>query len=284
LKACIFPHFFLQNYIPLYVELYVNELANYFDKILIVTNKREIENKHKFQSAKIEILEVENEGYDFGMFYKGFQYLNAQKFDVLACINDSNVIFGKLNLVFEWASNQKVDFWGLIDANIKPDFSTHPHNYHIQSHFLVFNKPSILLLNEYFLSLNITEIFNKKTPKETRKRVINDWEIGISQYLLKRNMLAKAYFQISDSIFAEIRAKKGDEMNVSFDAYWKVIEAGVPILKKKIITTIKPKYLLTGKNYWPKLIHRFGDQSWPIKHLLGELYMIRSKYFWSKFF
>ena len=197
-KACIFPHYFDLNYIPKYVCLYLKELSNYFDKIILVTNKRFLENRLEIESDKISILEVTNEGYDFGMFYKGYQIIKDQNFDAIACINDSNIIFGSLKPIFDWAENINVDFWGLIDANIKPNFSTHEVNFHLGSEFLVFNKRAISLLNSYFNQLNIEEIFNIKNPKLLKMRIINDWEIGVSQFFISNGLNCKAFISINE--------------------------------------------------------------------------------------
>jgi len=68
-RICIFSHYFDENYIPLYVVVYLKELKNYFDEILLVTNSRKIDNAETIESLNIRLLPVENEGYDFGMFY-----------------------------------------------------------------------------------------------------------------------------------------------------------------------------------------------------------------------
>ncbi len=283
-KACVFPHYFDQNHIPYYVCLYVNELSHYFDTIVVVTNKRTIENRLEIQSGAITILEVDNEGYDFGMFYKGYQFLRNQNHETIACINDSNILFGNLKFLFDWASEQKVDFWGLMDANIRPSFSSHQNNYHIQSHFLVFNKAAILLLDRYFDQLEIAAIFNIKDPKAVRKRVINDWEIGVSQYLLQNNLTCKAYLNYADlkKLGIENDEKKNAAVNISLDLYRQVIESGVPVLKKKIITSLKPKHVFSKQNSWKRLIEKYSESEIDVKRLINELTQIRKRHLLGK--
>jgi lipopolysaccharide biosynthesis protein len=278
-KACIFPHYFDQNHIPYYVECYVSELENYFDKILIVTNKRPIENRAEIENNKIEILLVDNQGYDFGMFYKGYKWLNGGEFDNLACINDSNILFGKIDFLFEWAQNQKVDCWGIIDADIKPEFSVHENNYHIQSHFLVFNKAAIILLDTFFDQLDTNQIFGNHTPKNIKKIIINDWEIGLSQFFIKNNLRLKTFFDYQNF------SKTGNQqkpINIAIEKYVEVIEAGFPIIKKKIITSVKPKHLFARKS-WATLIQKFGSDFVDKKRLIAELRQIRNRHLIRKF-
>ena len=279
-RVCIFPHYYDLEEIPIYVKIYVTELSNYFDEIIIVTNRRQIENRIEIESDKINILEVDNEGYDFGMFYKGYQTIKDQDFDTVACINDSNIVFGSLKALFDWGFNQNIDFWGLADANIKPPFSTHAENYHVQSHFLVFNKQAINYFDEYFEQLDITQIFSLTDQKATKRRIINDWEIGVSQFLLSKKLKAKAYFQYNQfdlSAFA-----KNPAFNLPLDLFPQIIKRGLPIIKKRIITSAKPKDYLNFRNNWRYLIKKYGNPTWNIDQLLVELKQIRNRHFLNK--
>lgn len=273
IRLCIFPHFYDKPCIPLYVSIYTKELLNYFDKIIIVTNWRPLSNRKVIESEQIEILEVENQGYDFGMFYKAYQSIDQQKYDVIACINDSNIVFGSLKHVFDWANMQKVDFWGLMDANIKPSFSMHQNNYHIQSHFLVFNKKAIANLNAYFNQLEISQIFSIKDPKTAKKRIIDDWEIGLSQYFIKNGLACSSYLSIRNLEEATlIKVKKTkDTINISLDLYPDVVKSGLLILKKKVVTSVKPRHILSIKNNWRRLIKNYGDTNLDLKSLIKEL-------------
>jgi lipopolysaccharide biosynthesis protein len=288
-KACIFPHYFDQNYIPYYVTVYLKELQNYFDTIVLVTNQRTIENRLEIESNKITVLVVKNEGYDFGMFYKGYQFLkkqNHQNYDTIACINDSNILFGSLKNVFGWAHDQKVDFWGLMDANIRPSFSNHQNNYHIQSHFIVFQKKAVFYLDSYFEQLEIEDIFKINDPKTVKMRVINDWEIGVSQYLISKGLKCTAYFNVEklEERGITIEKSKKNTINTSLDLYAKVIKSGLPILKKRIITSVKPKHIFTFNHSWKRLIKNHAESSINIKSLIKDLSGIRTRHFLKKIF
>ncbi len=276
-SICVFIHYFPADYIPVYVILYVKELQRHFDEILMVTNSRNIVNEDEIKTQNLSITKVRNEAYDMGMFYKGFQTLDLEKYKVIACINDSNVLFGKLDLIFTWAKTQNVDFWGLMDANIKPPFSTHIDNYHIQSHFIVFNQTAIPHLQEYLNNTNL-EDFIDTNVKEVRKKVVNYWEIGLSQYLLSQNLLCSSFLT---SIEYQKKYSKPKDLNISLDLYDKVIQNGVPLIKKKIVNSVKIRDL-SKYNNWKRLIKRYGDSDWNLNEVINELVLLKRKYLMKK--
>jgi hypothetical protein len=124
-SLCIFAHYSDLPYIPKYVLVYVNELSKYFDEVILASNQRNITNNPNGFGENVSIQFFENEGYDLGMFYKVFQTIKYEKYNQIACVNDSNILFNKLESIFDWEKKSMSDFWGLIDSNEKPWFSTH---------------------------------------------------------------------------------------------------------------------------------------------------------------
>lgn len=265
-KICIFVHYSSQPSIPYYVCAYVNELSKYFDEILIVTNKREIPNPSSIVSDKIKLLQVKNEGYDLGMFFKAFETLNVEKFQQIACINDSNILLNNLEFLFKWSESRSLDMWGLMDSYEKVSYSTHQNNYHIQSHFLVFNRSSFSTLKAYFKDLDLQRIIKTDDLQQVKKLVINDWEIGVSQYLLKKGNKIGAYYHREDYI------------NQRFQPHIEMLIDGMPTIKKKIITSVKPRDLFAGKNYWSKLVKKYAKEVVQPDKLLPDLKRIRRIY------
>ena len=172
-KLCIFIHFGTDSRLPKSVIIYINELKKFYEHFIIVTNERSISNENEVINSKTTILQVKNEGYDLGMFYKAFQTINPEEFDQIACINDSNVLINELKEVFDWSETKAFDFWGIIDSHQKPECSTHADNYHIQSHFLIFNKRAISLLPVFFERVQIQDIYEMTDQKRLRETVIN---------------------------------------------------------------------------------------------------------------
>lgn len=165
-SLCVFIHYSKYPYIPLSVKIYVDEISKHFDQVILVTNQRSGEIDVSYNNKNISTVLVKNEGYDLGMFYKVVQTLDLSAYNQIACINDSNILFNQLLPVFDWSRKLQKDFWGLIDSNQRPVFSTNQNNYHIQSHFIVFNQKAILKLPAFFETLNIQAIFDEKNTKK----------------------------------------------------------------------------------------------------------------------
>ena len=99
-KLCVLIHFSNGSFIPYYVQIFANELALFFDEVILIGNKREVFVMPENLNSKITILFEKNEGYDFGMFYKALQTVNLSEYNQIACVNDSNILFNKLETKF----------------------------------------------------------------------------------------------------------------------------------------------------------------------------------------
>jgi lipopolysaccharide biosynthesis protein len=271
-SLCVFVHFSNNPYIPLYVKIYVDEISKYFDQVILVTNERSAQAEASYKKLNISTVFVKNEGYDLGMFYKVFQSINAEDYVQIACINDSNILFNELLPIFNWSKEHQSDFWGVIDSNQKPSFSTHKNNYHIQSHFIVFNRKAIQKLPEFFDSIIIQDIYDEKSSKLLRQEVIKKWEVGLSQYLINEGLTCKSY--IDSQSYCQLYLS-GKSTNVSLKLYPELIRSGFPLLKIKVITKGKWKDLFRTRSYWKNLIKKHGSQSWDIESLIKELSLIK---------
>lgn len=271
-SLCVFVHFSNNPYIPLYVKIYVDEISKYFDQVILVTNERSAQAEASYKKLNISTVFVKNEGYDLGMFYKVFQSINPEDYAQIACINDSNILFNELLPIFNWSKEHQSDFWGVIDSNQKPSFSTHKNNYHIQSHFIVFNRKAIQKLPEFFDSIIIQDIYDEKSSKLVRQEVINKWEVGLSQYLINEGLTCKSY--IDSQSYCQLYLS-GKSTNVSLKLYPELIRSGFPLLKIKVITKGKWKDLFRTRSYWKNLIKKHGSQSWDIESLIKELSLIK---------
>ncbi len=240
--------------------------------MILVTNERPIDKINYPDNSNISTLFVKNEGYDLGMFYKAFQTIDPKEYRQIACINDSNVLFNKLFPIFNWSKEQNTDFWGVIDSHQKPEFSTHQANYHIQSHFIVFNQKAISRLPDFFEALKIQDIFAETDAKKVRQTVINKWEIGLSQFLINQGLTCSSYV---DSRAYSQKYLSGEPTNVSLKLYPELIRNGLPLLKIKVITKGKWKDIFRTKSYWKNLIRKYGNQEWEIESLLEELSLIK---------
>ena len=266
-KLCIFLHYFPEGYYPIYVQYYLNELCLHFDEVRMVTNRREIEKAPELLNKDISIQYVENEGYDFGMFYKAFQEIDPSEYDQIACINDSNILFGELKPFLKWGISQQVDFWGLVDSYEAPWFSSHTNNYHIQSHFLVFNEKAINSLPAFFNALDVNYIYAEKDTKKLRRFIVDKWEIGLSQFLLNMGLTSASYFN-SLSLRSKYNSKG---KNVTHSLYQELIKEGYPLLKKKVALKRSWRSFLGWEEPWEKLIKEYAVGKCDIAQLIDEI-------------
>lgn len=271
-NICVFMHFSNDLQVPQYVRIYLQELAQHFERIIFVANhvpKRVI----SFDAnLPVEVLQVKNEGYDLGMFYKAFQTIHLKEYDQIACVNDSNVLINKLEPVFNWSRNNVFDFWGLVDSNERPWFSSHSENYHIQSHFIVFNNRAIQELPEFFKAIDFEEIYREENLAKVRKTVINNWEIGLSQYLISKGLTYGSY--VDSRVFSD-EFYSGKAVNVTHKLYAELIESGYPLIKKKIIAEKKWTDSLRNVQTWENMIRKYGNKNWEIDALIEEMKRIR---------
>ncbi|WP_319502806.1 rhamnan synthesis F family protein [uncultured Draconibacterium sp.] len=265
ISLCYFIHYSTTDILPYNVKLYINELSRHFDKVKVLCNNEKILVKNYSLKTNIEIIHNPNRGYDFGMFYRNFYDIDPDKYAQIAVINDSNILFNKLDPVFEWAKEDDADFWGIIDSHEKPWFSMHPENYHLQSHFLVFNKNAIQKLPSFLNQLDIDKIFNEKDKKRLRRHVINDWEIGVSQFLIAQD-LKPAAFVGSRAMEVQLNTKA---KNLTNSMYHELAGNGYPLLKKKVITG-KKKWYQPKDRKWKNTIREYGHEDWVIEKIICE--------------
>lgn len=273
-SLCIFIHYSQHAHLPIYVSIYVNELSNYFDRVILVTNQSLSKPGLLNLRKNVSTLQVQNEGYDLGMFFKVFHSIDPSEFSQIACINDSNILFNQLHPIFTWSKKIEYDFWGLIDSHEKPWFSTHTNNYHIQSHFIVFNRKAIEQLPAFFNALQIQEIYDEKDAAKLRQMVINKWEIGLSQFFINEGLSNGSY--IDSRSYSNLHLS-GKMANIGHKLYPELIQSGYPLIKKKIITNGSWKDIFRSGTHWKNMMRQYGNRDWEIETLIEELIQIKNK-------
>ncbi len=221
-SICFFSSYFSGNQIPYYVKYYLEELAIHFTEVVLLTNKKDLaDSEYDFLSKKnIQVRLYDNEGMDFGMWYKALSEFDKIGYERIGLINDSCVLFKSLNPFFDWANSSSLDYMGMIE--------TGKISLHIQSYFLVINKRAIPFVRDYFKVNGI---------KNTYKGIILNYEIGLSEHILKNGLNLGGYFNYS----------KRKDVNPSFILADELIKNGSPIIKKKIISH---KYFLGDYLTW----------------------------------
>ena len=265
-SICLFVHYSTSNTIPYYVLIYINELSRHFNKVWVLTNNKQLKTTEHSLPENTDFHFTQNKGYDFGMFYQFLSGNDVKAFDQVAMVNDSNVLLNSLDSVFDWAGKNAADFWGVIDSNEKPWFSAHDCNYHIQSHFIVFNQKAINLLPVFFKEIDVNEILNEKNIKKARRLVIDKWEIGLTQFFIKKGILIDCYIK-HEEFEKKYPAVKP---NITHSLFHELVAEGYPFLKKRLIKGEK-KFFRTKKVSWEKTVNQFTRVNCDKKKLVISL-------------
>ena len=193
-RLCIFAHYDKHNIIDEYVVEYIKGLATVSKQIIFVSSCEisyaEVDKVSQYCTA---VLQKANEGYDFGSWKFGMEYVgfdNLANFDEVILANDS--CFGPIfpfSEMFDNMSTNQCDVWGgTIGGGICK---------HLQSYFLVC-RPK-LLKSQCFV-----DFFKSVTVQKSKSDYIIKYEIGFSKMVIKNGYSFDAYFNkntIKISIF-----------------------------------------------------------------------------------
>ena len=175
-------------------------------------------NEHNSPS-KLYVVPTDNEGYDFGQWYKVLSRISSikNKISDITLINDSIILIKSMNNLYKWGDKEDCDSWGLTA-------STESKYYHIQSyHRVIKTRRAIDSLFEY-TETEMKDILSKTYGYigDLKMFVVNNLEIGISQWFNKKDISQKGRFNSCKPI------------NPSCDCWMSFIESNdFPLLKKK---------------------------------------------------
>jgi lipopolysaccharide biosynthesis protein len=207
---CLFSSYFNGNTLPYYVEYYVNELSRHFSKILFITNtKGEGAWKDVLNRAGIEVMEVENEGYDFGMWYKAILKMDLSTYREIALVNDSCILFRPIDEDIAAVRAMKEEYVGMVLSD--------RYSPHLQSYFIMAKGKAVPTMLSYFLDHGIVNEY---------REVIQTYEIGLSVHMTQTNIGLGTLYNKGFSSFPK---------NPSFARIEALIHEGIPMIKKKII-------------------------------------------------
>lgn len=210
-SVCFFSSYFNETEVPYYIEFYLENLLPHFSEIVFITNEKHLNEKSVsfLKERNITLKFVQNEGWDFGMWYKAFKETDITSYDRVALINDSCVLFIKPDKFFNWLNSTELDYAGMVDSNAI--------SYHIQSFFVIINRRGIEHVADYFNSLGLISDV---------KNVILKYEVGLSQYLIKKGLKVGAFCTTKEYV---------GEYSPMFYMAETIINNGVPLIKKKIV-------------------------------------------------
>src|SRR5579863_5292373 len=117
-SICFFSSFYNTPRFAGYIHFYLTELKRHFSEVVFLTNQKDIhpDDLQFLGSLNIPYKLYKNEGFDFGMWYKAFQEYDVKNYDRIGLVNDSCLLFKKLDFFFEWLDKENPDYAGLTDS------------------------------------------------------------------------------------------------------------------------------------------------------------------------
>jgi hypothetical protein len=196
-RVIIFAHYDKHNIIDPYVISYLEELRKYSEIIFVSDGDLSRQEISKVKDLCFDnICKKHGESNDFGSYKKGFILLKdkySKKFNALdevLFVNDSCYLIQPFEKVFfQMEKKEDVDFWGLTDnytdlRNIR---------YHIQSYFIGFRR-------NIFLDKDFQEFIANITKQKGKTKIIDIYEIGLSEFLIAKGYKTFAIFGYSQMI------------------------------------------------------------------------------------
>jgi len=184
-RLAVIAHFDPRGGVAPHTRRHVEALASSVQEVVVVTTSDLTESSRRWFSSRVRLIERTNRGYDFFSYKTGLDASDLSGFDEVVICNDSFV--GPLvsyDDIFGAMAERPVDFWGLtVNRRWRP---------HIQTFFVAFR--SWLVRSPTF-----REFWADLEPLSDRSKVINRYEIGMTERLSSAGFAYDSYFQESEA-------------------------------------------------------------------------------------
>lgn len=208
-----------QKDIQEYKYLFLDHLAKFADKVLIISNSQLNERDMKHLSRYGEVRIRENKGYDTAAFRYGIleAYPDlSTEFSELILANDTSIgPIADFSHMFDEMDAKRLDFWGITFGEEQDDITGYNrYNYipkHLQSYFLAIKRN--MFLNPQFL-----EYWENLTQTDSREEAIGKHETVFTKYFADLGYRYDAY----------VRENSDSAMYIH---PLKMLELGVPLIK-----------------------------------------------------
>ena len=233
-RIAVFIFYDMEGIVDSYISALLSGIRPYIDRLVAVCNGNVCSGEKNIQDYADEMIIRPNKGYDAGAYKDVLMRLikeeTLSEYDQLILFNDTVYgFFYPLSEMFEIIDSQtEVDMWGMTEHSGIGEHRGKALSWHLQGYFLVINK-------RLLQSRDFAGFWEELEYPATYTKAIFDFEVGISQYLLKKGYKLK-------SIYAPEKigiAKDNDFGNLYFShAYELVVKARCPVLKVKSIENL----------------------------------------------
>ena len=255
-RYCVFASYNKENKIGDEVIFYLKELNKIVDGIVFIMDNPIDETEEKKLEGLTIYHKCENHGeYDFGSYKRGFFYLkeNGLLDDTNEIIFANDSCLGPLKpfnlFIKKWEKENKPDFYGITINNFGPKYSSMPiveYKFtHVQSYFFLITKN--IFEKEFFQNF-----LGNVHHYDTMISVVKNYEMGLSDLIIKNGFDLKAYFDFKD--FDKNPSAEGIPM-------YQTIDKGFFIKKKNKLVKGKDKNLVNyylQKSIFPYILNKKG--------------------------
>lgn len=271
-RHCVFAHYDKSSSVADYVHHYLLSLKEAGFQTIFVSTSESIEEEsiEKLKTTCLAACTRPNSGYDFGSYKKGIELLKSKNIETetLLLANDSvyGPFFSLESIVSKWESGE-FDVMGLTDS--------YDPAYHIQSYFLLFNRPAVHsdAFNSFWDNVGL---INDDSPNFKRD-IILEYEVGGSQAWASNNMRIGAAFPLKETLtrmfneFIKHETEKSRttpyysheprfevrlNQNTSHVHWRELIENGFPFIKKELLTK---NPLELDIQEWPSIVENLSE-------------------------
>ena len=240
-KLCIFSSFNRDGTVSesVYFQLQAVRDEDY-NIFFISTSTLNEEDIKRLGTICSKVIIKKNKGYDWGAYLSGIRAGDYKLRRQVLFMNDST--FGPLfplNEMFTKMSKVNCDCWGITDSYEK--------KYHIQSYFFVINQK--LLSSKEF-----ENFWNKFKLYNNRLNVVKKYELGFSQYLIRKGFKLDAYIPYKKLCWPPDKKKLNGT-----HFFWKklILKYRLPFIKKDFL--FKNPMRIKDHYKWESVIEAYTE-------------------------
>jgi len=183
-SICLYATHFSGNSLPTYIRSMLLEMTKHCQRLVLISESKNWSSAsaHFIEVNNIEILFSPNKGYDFGKWYWALKKIKFNQSKRIILLNDSMLLLSSLDNFFKWCNK--------TSSPVKGFLPSYERSHHLQSYLLVLDTPAIEPTLRYF---------KRKRRYRSKRKVIRQYELGLSVYWKKKGYTLEAFHTIQEN-------------------------------------------------------------------------------------
>lgn len=252
--TCLFAHWSSSADVKSYVYTYLDGIKEIATDIFFISNSSISEcSKNKLQESGVKVVIRDNKGYDFGAWKDQILNMDLKKIDRLILCNNS--CYGPFYSLKEIFSSPIVnsDFWSITKH--KKNFGLAEH---LQSYFLVFEKPLLTspIFKKYWENIPYFKSWNDAVHKG---------EINLTSFFSSEG------FTYNSFIREDILSNRVGNPTIFFPL--ELLKMGAPFIKRKVFSEDYRSIISVTNGHAPSEFLEFIENRFPqlYKNIMDDL-------------